>query len=442
MKNSEEKIIGILYLALSLCLLASCSDDWSLSDAYDKGPAERVPVVEKPRVLVLYSAGFNNLSSDLDSDVDDLASGYLPYESMSSDVLLLYSRRVDDRYTSETPSYLIRLYCGGNGEMVRDTLESWPGTVKAASAQAVSQVFTYVKDKYPDARYGMIFSSHATGWLPSGYYSTGKLPSSVQKDGLEKFSFHGAVPYVDEPYDPSYPRVKSMGADNVGYSQVVEMEIEDFAEALPMKFEYIIFDACLMGGVEVAYALRDKCGTLVFSPAEVLSEGLCDYHTVVGHLLGRNNPDLYGVCEDSYNYYSSLPGDWQSLTVSMVDCSKMESLALACKELFNNYRDSLANVQPENVQRYFRFNKHWFYDIEDIMLESNIPATALSGFQDALAECIMYKAATPEFIPNQGGFEINHYSGLSMYLPSDGNADLNSFYKTLSWNKATELVSE
>jgi hypothetical protein len=58
-----------------------------------------------------------------------------------------------------------------------------------------------------------------------------------------------------------------------------------------------------------------------------------------------------------------------------------------------------------------------------------------------LNECIIYKAATPSFL----GLQIDSYSGLSMYLPSvtkddQGVAGLNAFYKTLAWNKATNLV--
>ena len=47
------------------------------------------------------------------------------------------------------------------------------------------------------------------------------------------------------------------------------------------------------------------------------------------------------------------------------------------------------------------------------------------------------KAATPSIL---GLFDINVFSGLSMYLPCDGSANLDNFYKTLAWNAATGLV--
>ena len=45
-------------------------------------------------------------------------------------------------------------------------------------------------------------------------------------------------------------------------------------------------------------------------------------------------------------------------------------------------------------------------------------------------------AATDTFI----NFDIRTHCGLSMYLPADGNSELDEFYKTLSWNKASGLV--
>ena len=113
----------------------------------------------------------------------------------------------------------------------------------------------------------MIFSSHATGYLPSGYYTAPYSYKFQDKSGMMYRGGYRAfqsqpVPYHAPEHDPSLPEVKSIGQDqvgNYGSYQSYEIEIEDFAKALPMKMEYILFDACLMGGVEVAYEIREKC---------------------------------------------------------------------------------------------------------------------------------------------------------------------------------------
>ena len=46
-------------------------------------------------------------------------------------------------------------------------------------------------------------------------------------------------------------------------------------------------------------------------------------------------------------------------------------------------------------------------------------------------------AHTPEFLCE---FEIKTFSGFSMYLPCNGTSELDKYYRTLEWNKATGLV--
>jgi hypothetical protein len=57
-----------------------------------------------------------------------------------------------------------------------------------------------------------------------------------------------------------------------------------------------------------------------------------------------------------------------------------------------------------------------------------------------LNSCIIYKAATDEFLRGFGGFTIRTFCGFSMYLPCHGSAFLDGKYKELAWNKATGLV--
>ncbi len=69
-------------------------------------------------------------------------------------------------------------------------------------------------------------------------------------------------------------------------------------------------------------------------------------------------------------------------------------------------------------------------------IEAGVSDARMSEVRAALNECVLYKAATPYFLDRK----IDVHSGLSMYLPANGTAALDEFYKTLSWNKATHLV--
>ena len=82
----------------------------------------------------------------------------------------------------------------------------------------------------------------------------------------------------------------------------------------------------------------------------------------------------------------------------------------------------------------------FFDDFEDILVQAGISDSDKVQFESVLNSCIMYKAATEWFLQGSGGFKIDTFSGLSMYLPCNGSAYLNNFYRTLEWNKVTELV--
>ena len=133
----------------------------------------------------------------------------------------------------------------------------------------------------------------------------------------------------------------------------------------------------------------------------------------------------------------------RSATITLVDCTKMDKLTALCKELVSRYRTGLAEINPSEVQPYFRSYHHWFYDLEDVFIKAGITDPEKRSLEQALDECILYKAATPSFLMNNGsgsGFKIDIYSGFSMYLPCNGSPYLDEFYKTLAWNKAIGLV--
>ena len=391
------------------------------------------------RVMLLYSAGFNNLSSYLKGDIEELKRGALP-ASNDENVILVYSHFPTGGYNTPSSPTLVRLTGKKDKTVKADTLMIFPDNSISASADQIETVLTYVKENFPSQNYGMIFSSHATGYLPVGFYQDPENDSNM----VEWYSGIGrrltAVPYVEPEYDPSLPMVKSIGQDQVGLPGEYlsyEIELNDFAAAIPMKLDYLLFDACLMGGIEVAYELKDKVGKVGFSQAEVLADGFC-YENLPTHLLGNSEPDLTSVCRDYFNQYDIQSGVYQSATISLIDCSELDQLAEVCRNLFSKYSEEIGRVDHNNVQRFFRSGKHWFYDLESILVNAGIDTAELAELHAALDECVIYKAHTPKFMND---FDIHTFSGFSMYLPCQGSESLDTFYKTLKWNRDTGLVN-
>lgn len=416
----------------------------TLISALTAASCEISPIGKEPesydKVMLLYSAGFNNLTSYLRGDIEELKKGTLP-PARNKDVVLVYSHFPTHGYNTPTSPVLVRLTSRKDKTVNVDTLVVFPESSISASAEQINNVLNYIKNKFQAQSYGMIFSSHATGYLPIGYY---QKQEDGESDIVEWSSYlnwkRQAVPYEEPEYDPDLPMVKSIGQDQVGtHGNYLSYEIElpDFAAAIPMHLDYLLFDACLMGGIEVAYELKDKVGKLGFSQTEVLADGFC-YQTLTSHLLSGSGPDLTSVCMDYFNQYETQNGIYKSATISLIDCTKLDPLAEVCNMLFHKYSSEISAINPNDVQRYFRSEKHWFYDLESILMNAGITEDEQNELHAAMDGCVIYKAHTPMFM---GEFEINTFSGFSMYLPAHGSESLDNFYKTLKWNKDTGLVN-
>ena len=113
----------------------------------------------------------------------------------------------------------------------------------------LKRVINDVTRLYPAKSYGLIVFSHGSGWLPPHTLVNGSRSIIIDNDN--------------------------------------EMEITDFAMALPDHlFEFIIFEACNMAGIEVAYELRNKAAYIMLPlPSSYLRDSLLSMPASISCLL-------------------------------------------------------------------------------------------------------------------------------------------------------------
>lgn len=419
---------GILIL-LAMWGTVSCSDILDIPYSNPRNAGEKADgtfsrngTKDFRRTLVVYSAGYNNLSDALEEDIDDICRGYVPEGNyVYSDNLLVFAHNtVSDRYGKykiPTEPCLFRIYRNRDGVTVRDTVRTWPAGTSAVDTETLTDVLTYVHQEYPSGEYGMIFSSHATGWLPPGTdLSTGEYPDETEMQASRN-RIKG---------NRSRPE-RSLGQD-AGTKE--EMDVREFADAIPMHLDYIVFDSCLAGGIELAYELRDVCSHIVFSQDEILADGMV-YTNIVSRLLEEYPTNLKGVADDYYEHYNALSGFEQSASISVIDCSGLEELAAACRTVFTNKRGTIPGINPDDVQTMNYKPNCFFYDFRDIISKLGEDMTAVDA---ALGKCVEYKLHTENLFT----IKVRTFSGLSMYLPSavrnkNTRDRLNDYYSGYDW---------
>jgi hypothetical protein len=344
------------------------------------------------RTVLVYLGVDNNFRDEAQSNITLLTNNW---NDNNNGNLLVYAD------TGESP-VLVHIYHNESAKCnVADTIEVYEHT-NTANPLTLTRVLNDVKDYYPANSYGLVVLSHATGWLPSSMSNPSPLLRSVI-------------------YDATTP-------DKNNY-----MELQHFAAAIPYKLDFIIFDACFMGTVEVCYELKDKSDYIVASPAEIISPGFV-YCLMMQHLF-KKQADLVSVADDFYTFFNLQTGIAQSAIVSVVKTSELENLATVFKDI---HSQSYNFVDLEKVQTFGYGSQKIYFDLGDYMY--NLSSERYFEFQNTLQSCITYKKNTDNYYSEgiKGLQPIKNFSGLSVYVQQDAFPEANERYKSLKWAKRVE----
>ena len=365
------------------------------------------------QVLIYYGMGYNNLSVNLLQNLTDLKRDILPGLHREKAILAFcHNTARPGDYATPNPPVLMRFYRGPDGKSTADTLKVYSDMAVSASAESVRRVLEDVQRLFPSEHYGMLISSHGSGWLPGGY-----------GDSSERVGTRA----IGNQYAASGKTVTASW-----------IEVPDLAAAIPFHLDYLILDVCLAGAVEVAWELQDVCDRLVVSPAEILTTGM-GYSILSWYMLAYDKPDLMAYCLDYYNYYNGNSGSLRSGTITLVECARLQPLADAFAAIVDAHRDALVYKElVDRVQRYYYADTplKYFYDLRDLAAQLGALPDELSRLDGALADAVPVHYETPRFFE----LPLERCCGLSVYLPDPSRQVLNSYYRTLGWNKAVGLV--
>lgn len=337
------------------------------------------------RVLLIYLGGDNNLSGETFQRIEAIKEGLIQ-SNVNSRVLLYHDPANAAPVLSELKNR--------NGQAIADTVAKYEEE-NSASEIVFAQIINEVKGKYQAKTYGLLLFSHASGWLPDGALNNPALRSVIM-DGN------------------------------------TEMEMAAFASAIPDRaFDYIVFEACLMAGIEVAFELKDKTNLILASSAEIVSPGFTEiYPQTFGCLT---DGDLTTFASQAFDYFDRQSGEMRSATLSVI---RTDSLQLLAEFIANNCRTD-REVDVREVQRFDRNRLYrLFFDFEDYYSRLLNSEEQRDELRRLISNCVVWKQATPSFLVNSNGFVINRHSGMTTYIPQANFPALNSRYEDTQWRKA------
>lgn len=384
-----------------------------------------VSVTPVGQTVFMFFPWSNNLLSDFRRTVEDMQT-VVAQRSMKDERIMVFMA------TSEREAVLFELK-KQNGQCLTDTLRRYSDR-PFTSRQWLTSLFSEVMTLAPASRYGMVVGCHGLAWVPvQGQRNTRKRLGSQErideednlykeekkdKEGDDLMHFEVQGPVTTRFIGGTYPET--------------QIETTDLADAMTdagLHTEYILFDACYMSSVEVAYELKDVTHYLIASPTEVLSYGF-PYITMGKHLLGT--PNYKGIADSFISFYSSYNLPYG--TVAVTDCTQLDALAAIAQQINVAAAEQLA---PNGVQIMDGYSPTLFYDLGHLMSLKDAGTVLTAAFAEQLDKTVPYKGHTGQYFTalKDAPVDIKHYSGLNT---SQGS--LNHMADRLSetaWYKAT-----
>ena len=315
------------------------------------------------------------------------------------------------------------------------------------SADAV--IFTRMIDKllsYPADSYGLLFFSHASGWLPAGALNNPRS-SEINRQQIELLN-------------PSEVDLRTLVIDNGGGPRY-EMEYDDFAAAIPdNSLDFIIFEACLMADVMSMYELRNKAEYVLVSSAEIVSPGFS--HIYINDIMRLYNTKesietvVSGFAQAYHDFIvTQFPENNElcSSTLGLIKMSEIQNLATTVKTALNNTKIDESTLTVNEIQRFDRLSlissgqrSYRYFDLDHV-IENLASGSQYAAFRTQMDKTVVWKASTKRFLlGNYGngnpyytrydGFFIERHSGLSTYIEQEIYPVLNAAYQNSAWYRA------
>ena len=393
----KKLILAVLTVITVTTVLVACNHN-----------DEPDPVQEEDlRTVLVYIAADNSLTSFAADDIAEMVSGFAAVDADKNN-LLVY---VD---TQSAKPFLYQITKDSKGAVVKKVLHEYQQQ-NSVYPTVMAEVYNRVFSAFPAKSYGLVLWSHGDGWLPS--------PSNISA---------------------SKASTRWFGQDGTSY-----MDISSLNTALNSAphFDFILFDACFMQSVEVAYELKDRADYFIGAPNEIPGPGA--YYTELVPAMFSQAKDLAStVAHGYYDYYAAKytgqlgsNENWtMGVTVSVLKSSEVQALAAATAAILPKYITNGSAINVSSIYSYDPRSTYYYYDLKGLVqsLTSSDDQTLFSAWSDAFELAVPLHLTTDKtyswFV--YGMISMAGSNGLSAYIPRSSYASLNTFYHSYAWYSA------
>ena len=409
--SHTRKCLKLIAASLMLTAISSCS--YEFDDKHDE-PDDSKEINPAHRTILVYmeSTSLNNTTQDIREMQALGATG-----SMKGNSLVVFNKSNKNTQTL----FKVNLSDGS-----LDTLKVYDNNYPALSVTRLKDVINDTK-KFAEADdYGLVLWSHGSGWWVRNDNNDNEANDHDNNEGVTGKAV-----------------TLSFGMERFDYGNVY-FDIPVLAEALEGEdLQFIYFDACYMGGIEVLYDLKDVTQYVIASTAEVVWDGMP--YDIGLPFLYEKRPDYTALVNAVCNF-AEMQQDGQNdyCTIAAFDMSKIENVASTTRSFYECKPVAPADFTP---QKFMWETTCYFFDFLDIIDNLQLPEDSdidpeefeylRDNVDQAVAECVIAKANTEYIWPGitSRRVKIDSFCGMSSnYLTSPVEAAKYGYDKTSWWN--------
>ncbi len=399
----------LFYFTFSFVLFACCNEP--VPGGPDKpGTVPFIKGEKVSRTLLVYLMAENSLTGDLQADFDEIK---VAASSLSDDVRLFVY--FDNSDATRLPT--LYQYHPYKGELIENVVYAFENDVCSSDTTVLGKVLDVIFNDYPTESMDIVMGSHADGWIRN-----------------KEKSAPNRIIGVDNG--------KNTYSNNITTTIEIE-ELAELLERMPVKVDRLMFDACLMQCVEVAYALRNSADWIIASPAEIPAYG-APYDKVVPEFLADDTSVLDIMKEYNAFYDSANTG---GVVLTAIKTCNIQELADVTRKYVIRY------FSPDCHNDYgglFSYLPGGYYDSYPSYTDIN----SVMGYFLLPDEYLEWKSVFDKAVPYLVTSNVNYFfsgilrrmveidvdacSGVSIYLPHYGTygSIFNGQFKTTEWYTA------
>ena len=431
--------IGSMFRFSSIIILAAI---WSLLSCAGEKQADWT--------LLFYFDGDNSLAEDAFNDLQEL-------EKVGSNPQIRLTAQSDfpRNFKQElAATRRFEIIQDDDTETLTSPILEVLGEADMADPQTLTDFIIWGKKYFPARRYALILWDHGEAWYQESVTSQqSEVPSSKFKVQSSVQPSHRAT----QP-PPFSTKPDAIFLDDDNHSDLMKnFQVREALQAAGVHFDLIVFDACIMATIEVAYELKDQAEVMVASQELVQSNGL-PYDVIVSGL--NQNPeetaeelaaaivdDYRDYCEEIY-YPQGLRPD-QTLSAFRLGPA-LESLASAVDQAALYFLNNLS-AEAENIFsarsgteefEFEPFRAHFYVDLSDLFSRFSLPSDLAAGFAEGFSRTVIREYHGP-LHPRAHGLSIvfpatpdagsNYDPTYADYDPAAGTGSP-SLFMQLSWD--------